>query len=117
MGFLVALSQWPDAVYKVRSFECIVDHLKFIKVLTDDESAEIQIQTSDEEKNRKLMEILLNGGEDHYDKFLEALNAFKKYKDLAKTIKSTNVTTDDKKFFQNCIERSDKNILKVNKNK
>ncbi|XP_063419304.1 uncharacterized protein LOC134702148 [Mytilus trossulus] len=102
-----ALSQWPDAVYKVRSFECIVDHLKFIKVLTDEETAEIQIQTTHKKKNRKLMEILLNGGEDHYDKFIEALNAFKEYKYLANQIKNTEVTPDDKELFHNCIERSD----------
>ncbi|CAC5415255.1 unnamed protein product [Mytilus coruscus] len=95
---LYALSEWPDAFYKVLSFEWIVDHLKFIKMLKEEEIAKIKI--------RKLMEILLDGGEDHYDQFLEALNAFKEYKDLAKLIQNTEVTPNDQAIFKNCTERS-----------
>ncbi|XP_063417447.1 uncharacterized protein LOC134699972 [Mytilus trossulus] len=99
---LYGFSQWPDAFYKVPSFKCIVDYLTFIDMLKDEESIKIKKQTSDKEKNRKLMEILLNGGENNYNQFLEALNALDKYKHLAKLIQNTEVSTKDKELFQNC---------------
>ncbi|XP_071143958.1 uncharacterized protein [Mytilus edulis] len=102
---IYGLSQWPDAFYKVPSFKWIIDHLTFFDMLKNEESKKIKKQSSNEEKNRKLMEILLNGGEDQYDKFLEALNAFDKYQKLAKIIQNTKVTTEDKKFYQNCTKR------------
>ncbi|XP_076084167.1 uncharacterized protein LOC143054960 [Mytilus galloprovincialis] len=103
---IYGLSQWPDTFYKVPSFKWIVDHLTFFGMLKNEESKKIKKRSSNEEKNRKLMEILLNGGEDHYDKFLDALNAFGEYQELAKLIHNTEVKSEDKELIQNCTKRS-----------
>lgn len=105
---LYGLSQWPDAFYKVPSFKWIVDYLAFINMLKNKERVKIKKQTSLKEKNRILMEIFLRGNKNHYDQFLEALNAFNidEYKDLAILIQNTEVTSKDKELFQNCTERS-----------
>ncbi|XP_071143952.1 uncharacterized protein [Mytilus edulis] len=104
---LYGLSQWPDAFYKVPSFKWIVDHLMFIDMLKEGESKKIKKQSSNEEKNRTLMEILLNGDEDHYNQFLEALNAFKEYQELAMLIQNTEVTSEDRELVHNCTKRID----------
>ncbi|XP_063419302.1 uncharacterized protein LOC134702146 [Mytilus trossulus] len=86
---LYGLSEWPDAFYC--SFEWIVDRLHIIKklnMLKGEEKAKIEI--------RNLMETLLDGGEDKYDQFLKALNAFNEYKILAKLIQDTEITSDDR---------------------
>lgn len=58
-------------------------------MLKEEEKAKIEI--------RNLMETLLDGGEDKYDQFLKALNAFNEYKNLAKLIQDTEITSDDRK--------------------
>lgn len=67
-------------------------------MLKEEEKAKIEI--------RNLLETLLDGGEDKYDQFLKALNAFNEYKELAIRIQTTQITSEDRKNFLNCTERS-----------
>lgn len=80
--------------------KCILDHLLSKQVVNRKQCNEIKNLPSPVEKNRKLMEILLNGGEDKYHTFLEALDTFK-YGNLVELIQKTQVTPTDKKIYSN----------------
>lgn len=124
----VGLTEWPDAMYEVRStttlktnrsqHKCILDHLLSKQVVNRKQCNEIKNLPSPVEKNRKLMEILLNGGEDKYHTFLEALDTFK-YGNLVELIQKTQVTPTDKKIYSNLsnVERTRQlkiQIIRVN---
>ena len=71
--------------------EKIIDHLISKGILTVDDRQIIEANPAQSYKNRKLLEILLQGAQNGLDEFLVALRLDEVYTDLAEQIEKTNV--------------------------
>ena len=71
--------------------EKIIDHLISKGILTVDDRQIIEANPAQSDKNRKLLEILLQGARNGLDEFLVALRLDEVYTDLAEQIEKTNV--------------------------
>jgi hypothetical protein len=71
--------------------EKIIDHLISKGILTVDDRQIIEANPAQSSKNRKLLEILLQGAQNGLDEFLVALRLDEVYTDLAEQIEKTNV--------------------------
>ena len=69
----------------------INDHLISKEILTVDDRQVIEASPAQSDKNRKLLEILLQGAQNGLDEFLVALRLDEVYTDLAEQIEKTNV--------------------------
>lgn len=113
---VIGLSEWPDIFYEDRSSDinihrkCLVDQLVSSNVLNEMEGDLIKNGSSNEEKNRTLIGILLCAEKDHYDNFLAILRSSTEYNGLADLIENTDVTDDDRIKFQNCYQTIAKSI-------
>ncbi|XP_063417169.1 uncharacterized protein LOC134699495 [Mytilus trossulus] len=108
------LSDWNIPLYKVRlqknflkvitgiQHESIVDHLITREVLSVDDGEKIESGKTTQEKNRKLMTLLLRKHEQGYIEFLKGLRKDFVYADLADEIERTAVTSRDMSTLQTC---------------
>jgi len=80
----------------------ITDHLISKEILTLDDVQVIEASPAQSDKNRKLLEILLQGAKNGLDEFLVALRLDKVYTDLAEQIEKTNVEPAEIIRLQNC---------------
>lgn len=102
------LSEWPDVFYEDRSTDinihhtCLLDQLVSSNVLDETEGDLIKTSSSNEEKNRKIIRILLCAEKDRYDNFLAVLKTIPDYQALAYRIEDTGITDDDRIKFKTC---------------
>jgi len=80
----------------------ITDHLISKEILTLDDVQVIEASPAQSDKNRKLLEILLQGAKNGLDEFLVALRLDDVYTDLAEQIEKTNVEPAEITRLQNC---------------
>ena len=80
----------------------ITDHLISKEILTLDDMQVIEASPAQSDKNRKLLEILLQGAKNGLDDFLVALRLDDVYTDLAEQIEKTNVEPAEIIRLQNC---------------
>ena len=80
----------------------ITDHLISKEILTLDDMQVIEASPAQSDKNRKLLEILLQGAKNILDDFLVALRLDDVYTDLAEQIEKTNVEPAEIIRLQNC---------------
>jgi NAD-dependent DNA ligase len=71
--------------------EKIIDHLISKGILTVDDRQVIEASPAQSDKNRKLLEILLQSAKNALDEFLVALRLDEVYTDLAEQIEKTHV--------------------------
>ena len=82
----------------------ITDHLISKEILTLDDVQVIEASPAQSDKNRKLLEILLQGAQNGLDEFLVALRLDEGYTDLAERIEKTNVEPTEITRLQNCFQ-------------
>ena len=82
----------------------ITDHLISKEILTLDDVQVIEASPAQSDKNRKLLEILLQGANNELDEFLVALRLDEGYTDLAERIEKTNVEPAEITRLQNCFQ-------------
>ena len=75
----------------------INDHLISKEILTVDDRQVIEASPAQSDKNRKLLEILLQGAQNGLDEFLVALRLDEVYTDLAEQIEKTNNSSINQK--------------------
>ena len=80
----------------------ITDHLISKEILTLDDMQVIEASPAQSEKNRKLLEILLQSAKNGLDEFLVGLRLDDVYIDLAEQIEKTNVEPAEIIRLQNC---------------
>ena len=80
----------------------ITDHLISKEILTLDDMQVIEASPAQSDKNRKLLEILLQSAKNGLDEFLVALRLDGVYTDLAEQIEKTNVEPAEIIRLQNC---------------
>ena len=81
----------------------INDHLISKEILTVDDRQVIEASPAQSDKNRKLLEILLQGAKNELDEFLVALR-LDIYTELAERIEKTNVEPTEITRLQNCFQ-------------
>ena len=81
----------------------ITDHLISKEILTLDDVQVIEASPAQSDKNRKLLEILLQGANNELDEFLVALR-LNVYTELAERIEKTNVEPAEITRLQNCFQ-------------
>jgi hypothetical protein len=74
------------------------------EILTVDDRQVIEASPAQSDKNRKLLEILLQGAQNGLDEFLVALRLDEGYTDLAERIEKTNVEPAEITRLQNCFK-------------
>ena len=82
----------------------INDHLISKEILTVDDRQVIEASPAQSDKNRKLLEILLQGAQNGLDEFLVALRLDEDYTDLAERIEKTNVEPAEMTRLENCFK-------------
>ena len=82
----------------------INDHLISKEILTVDDRQVIEASPAQSDKNRKLLEKLLQGAQNGLDEFLVALRLDEGYTDLAERIEKTNVEPAEITRLQNCFK-------------
>ena len=80
----------------------ITDHLISKEILTLDDMQVIEASPAQSDKNRKLLEILLQSAKNGLDEFLVGLRLDDVYIDLAEQIEKTNVEPAEIIRLQNC---------------
>lgn len=104
---------WPSKVRLQKNYidiittlkhELITDHLISKEILTLDDIQVIEASPSQSDKNRKLLEILLQGAKNGLDEFIVALRLDAVYTDLAEQIEKTNVEPAEITRLQNCFK-------------
>ncbi|XP_063440026.1 uncharacterized protein LOC134721151 [Mytilus trossulus] len=86
-------------------YETIEDHLISSDTLTMEDNQMIKFGSTQEQKNRELMDKLLRRGEKEFREFLVALRD--ENAELADQIRNTEVTSKDILTFQTCFKQSD----------
>ena len=82
----------------------ITDHLISKEILTLDDMQVIEASPAQSDKNRKLLEILLQSAKNGLDEFLIALRLDDVYTDLAEQIEKTTVGPAEIRRLQNCFQ-------------
>lgn len=86
-------------------YETIEDHLISSDTLTMEDNQMIKFGSTQEQKNRELMDKLLRRGQKEFSEFLVALR--EENAELADQIRNTEVTSKDVLTFQTCFKQSD----------
>ncbi|CAC5412533.1 unnamed protein product [Mytilus coruscus] len=103
--FVVQLQKNYSNIINNVMYETIEDHLMASDVLTIEDNQMVKSGSTQEQKNRELMDKLLRRGEKQFTEFLTALRGDNA--ELADQIEKTEVTSRDISTIQSCYRQSE----------